>query len=93
MTFDSLGLDSRILSALKKQGYTTPTPIQAQSIPLLLNGHDLLGTAQTGTGKTAAFTIPIIQQILQSPSKKRRIRALVVTPTRELALQVAENTK
>ena len=93
MTFDSLGLDSRILSALKKQGYTTPTPIQAQSIPLLLNGHDLLGTAQTGTGKTAAFTIPIIQQILQSPSKKRRIRALVVTPTRELALQVAENAK
>ena len=73
MTFDSLGLDSRILSALKKQGYTSPTPIQAQSIPLLLNGHDLLGTAQTGTGKTAAFTIPIIQQILQSPSKKRRI--------------------
>ena len=93
MTFDSLGLDSRILSALKKQGYTSPTPIQAQSIPLLLNGHDLLGTAQTGTGKTAAFTIPIIQQILQSPSKKRRIRALVVTPTRELALQVAENAK
>ncbi len=93
MTFDSLGLDDRILSALEKQGYTTPTPIQAQSIPLLLDDYDLLGTAQTGTGKTAAFTIPIIQHLLERKSKKRRIRALVVTPTRELALQVAENAK
>ena len=65
MTFDSLGLDSRILSALEKQGYTHPTPIQAQSIPLLLEDYDLLGTAQTGTGKTAAFTIPIIQHLLE----------------------------
>ena len=93
MTFDSLGLDSRILSALEKQGYTYPTPIQAQSVPLLLEDYDLLGTAQTGTGKTAAFTIPIIQHLLERKSKKRRIRALVVTPTRELALQVAENAK
>lgn len=93
MTFDSLGLDDRILSALEKQGYTTPTPIQAQSIPLLLDDYDLLGTAQTGTGKTAAFTIPIIQHLLERKSKKRRIRALVVTPTRELALQVGENAK
>ena len=94
MTFDSLGIDSRILTALKNQGYTTPTPIQQQSIPVLLNGFDLLGTAQTGTGKTAAFTIPIIQHLLNNPSSKRReIRALVVTPTRELALQVAENAK
>lgn len=93
MTFDSLGLDDRILSALEKQGYTTPTPIQAQSIPLLLDDYDLLGTAQTGTGKTAAFTIPIIQHLLEGKSKKRRIRALVVTPTRELALQVGENAK
>jgi len=93
MTFNSLGLDTRILAALEKQGYTHPTPIQAQSIPLLLDNYDLLGTAQTGTGKTAAFTIPIIQHLLERKSKKRRIRALVVTPTRELALQVAENAK
>jgi len=94
MTFDSLGIDSRILTALKNQGYTTPTPIQQQSIPVLLDGYDLLGTAQTGTGKTAAFTIPIIQHLLNHPSSKRReIKALVVTPTRELALQVAENAK
>ena len=94
MTFDSLGLNPQILSALKEQGYTQPTPIQAQSIPVLLEGYDLLGTAQTGTGKTAAFTIPIIQNILDAPSERRRsIKALVVTPTRELALQVAENAK
>ena len=85
MTFDSLGLKPQILSALKEQGYTQPTPIQAQSIPVLLEGYDLLGTAQTGTGKTAAFTIPIIQNILDAPSERRRsIKALVVTPTREL---------
>ena len=70
MTFDSLGLDSRILKALEKQGYTNPTPIQEQSIPLLLDNYDLLGTAQTGTGKTAAFTIPIIQHLLERQSKK-----------------------
>ena len=94
MTFDSLGLKPQILSALKEQGYTQPTPIQAQSIPVLLEGYDLLGTAQTGTGKTAAFTIPIIEHLLNAPSeRKRRIKALVVTPTRELALQVAENAK
>ena len=94
MTFDSLGLKPQILSALKQQGYTQPTPIQAQSIPILLEGFDLLGTAQTGTGKTAAFTIPIIEHLLNAPSERRRsIKALVVTPTRELALQVAENAK
>ena len=94
MTFDSLGLKPQILSALKEQGYTQPTPIQAQSIPVLLDGFDLLGTAQTGTGKTAAFTIPIIEHLLDTPTeRKRSIKALVVTPTRELALQVAENAK
>jgi len=94
MTFESLGLDSRILSALEQQGYTQPTPIQAQSIPILLSGKDLLGTAQTGTGKTAAFTIPIIEHLLADGVQKRRnIKALVVTPTRELALQVADNAK
>ena len=94
MPFDALGLDPQILSALKDQGYTTPTPIQAQSIPILLEGSDLLGTAQTGTGKTAAFIIPIIQHLLTQPKDHRRkIKALVVTPTRELALQVGENAK
>ncbi len=76
MTFDSLGLDSQILAAFENQGYT-PTPIQAQSIPVLLEGYDLLGTAQTGTGKTAAFTIPIIEHLLQAKSfKTRKIKAL-----------------
>lgn len=94
MAFDAFGLDPQILEALKAQGYTSPTPIQEQSIPTLLEGFDLLGTAQTGTGKTAAFTIPIIQHLLEAPKhKKRKIKALVVTPTRELALQVGENAK
>jgi len=94
MAFDALGLDPQILSALKEQGYTTPTPIQAQSIPVLLEGSDLLGTAQTGTGKTAAFVIPIIQHLLSQPkSNRRQVKALVVAPTRELALQVGENAK
>ena len=94
MSFNDFGLDSKILHALDEQGYTQPTPIQEQSIPILLEGYDLLGTAQTGTGKTAAFTIPIIQHLLEEPSSNRRsIKALVVTPTRELALQVGENAK
>src|SRR6056300_488233 len=94
MAFDALGLDPKILDALTAQGYTSPTPIQAQSIPILLEGFDLLGTAQTGTGKTAAFTIPIVQHLLEQPtSKRRKIKALVVTPTRELALQVGDNAK
>jgi len=94
MAFDALGLDPKILDALDAQGYTSPTPIQAQSIPILLEGIDLLGTAQTGTGKTAAFTIPIVQHLLEQPkTNRRKIKALVVTPTRELALQVGDNAK
>lgn len=93
MQFESLNLIDPILKALKEEGYTVPTPIQAQAIPLILNGNDLLGCAQTGTGKTAAFAIPILQLAYNSrPNEKRRkIRALVVTPTRELAIQIDES--
>ncbi len=96
MTFKDLGLIEPILKALDEQGYTQPTPIQEQSIPILLKGDDLLGCAQTGTGKTAAFSIPIIQQIVNEgidTKGKRKIKALVVTPTRELAIQISDNFK
>lgn len=93
MTFKDLGLVDPILKALEAQGYTNPTPIQAQSIPILLDKKDLLGCAQTGTGKTAAFSIPIIQHLYNSAntSGRKKIKALVVTPTRELALQIGES--
>lgn len=96
MTFNDLGLDPAILEALKKKGYTTPTPIQAQSIPILLKGHDLLGSAQTGTGKTAAFTIPMIQKLLpevRGGKGRKHIAGLIVTPTRELAIQIGESIR
>ena len=94
MNFDQLGLSEPLLRALKSEGYQTPTPIQAQSIPLILQHKDLLGCAQTGTGKTAAFALPILQLIGEQPAPKdapRRIRCLVLTPTRELALQIGES--
>ena len=96
MTFSDLGIISPIIKAIEQQGYAEPTPIQAQSIPILLEGHDLLGSAQTGTGKTAAFTIPIIQRIFLQRSKKKKkgrraLRALIISPTRELTIQIAEN--
>ena len=94
MTFKDLGIIEPILKALEAEGYTHPTPIQEQSIPILLNRKDLLGCAQTGTGKTAAFSIPIIQHIHNSKihvKGKRKITALIVTPTRELAIQIGEN--
>lgn len=96
MTFKELEIIAPILEALETKGYTTPTPIQAQAIPILLKGRDLLGCAQTGTGKTAAFAIPIIQMLLQDTSRnrnRRKIKTLVVTPTRELAIQIADNFK
>jgi ATP-dependent RNA helicase RhlE len=94
MTFDNLNLIAPILDALKEAGYSTPTPIQAQAIPEVLQQRDLLACAQTGTGKTAAFSLPIIQ-LLQERSDKmakqtKKIRALILTPTRELAIQIAE---
>lgn len=94
MTFKELGIAEPILKALIAEGYTQPTPIQEQSIPILLKGKDLLGVAQTGTGKTAAFGIPILHHLYEGISlsqTKRKVKALVVTPTRELALQIGES--
>ena len=94
MTFDKLDLIEPILNALKHEGYTTPTPIQEISIPIILKGRDLLGCAQTGTGKTAAFAIPILQQLEKEMGRNkthRKIKALIVTPTRELAIQIDES--
>lgn len=96
MTFRDLGLVEPILKALDQKGYTNPTPIQEQAIPILLKGKDLMGCAQTGTGKTAAFAIPIIQHIYKNNQKGNRsnkIKALIVTPTRELAIQIFDNFK
>ena len=90
MTFENLGLAVPILSALKEQGYKTPSPIQAKAIPPALHGRDILGCAQTGTGKTCAFAAPILQQLDQAPSSGA-IRALILTPTRELAIQIDES--
>ncbi|NBB14983.1 DEAD/DEAH box helicase [Caulobacter sp. SLTY] len=91
--FTDLGLCKPILSALLAEGYTTPTPIQAQAIPLVLEGRDILGIAQTGTGKTAAFALPILQRLAEDrkPAPRRGCRALVLSPTRELATQIAES--
>ena len=91
MKFTDLELDNSILKALEEKGYETPTPIQQKSIPIVLEGNDLLGVAQTGTGKTAAFAIPIIQRL--AVSEKKGIKGLIVTPTRELAIQIEENIK
>ncbi len=94
MTFKELHLVEPILKALNAAGYTEPTPIQQQAIPILLRGKDLLGCAQTGTGKTAAFAIPIIQNLFldnERNTRNRKIKALVVTPTRELAIQIADS--
>ncbi len=94
MTFNSLDLIEPIIKAVDQQGYKAPTPIQEQSIPLILEGKDILGCAQTGTGKTAAFSIPIIQLLENSvkpTAKRKRIRGLIVTPTRELAIQIGES--
>ena len=91
MNFDELNLAPAILRAVQEQGYTAPTPIQAQAIPVVLGGHDLLAGAQTGTGKTAGFTLPMLQLLSTRPAAKAgAIRALVLTPTRELAAQVEE---
>ncbi|MGM0534807.1 MAG: DEAD/DEAH box helicase [Pseudomonadota bacterium] len=92
MTFSNLGLRAELLRAVEAQGYTTPTPIQLQAIPAVLKGGDLLASAQTGTGKTAGFTLPMLQRLADGPRPARRqVRALVLTPTRELAAQVGES--
>ena len=86
-SFADFGLSSGLLQALTDIGYETPSPIQAECIPVLLDGHDLIGQAQTGTGKTAAFALPLLEQI---DVKLTKPQALILTPTRELAIQVAE---
>ena len=93
--FQSLNLNENIISALQKKGYTHPTPIQLQAIPHILAGKDFLGIAQTGTGKTGAFALPIIHNLSENHQKNspNQISALILTPTRELATQIADNIK
>jgi len=95
MSFDSLGLSAELLRAINEQGYTEPTPIQTQAIPVILEGRDVLAGAQTGTGKTAGFTLPMLHDLSQTKKNgsRRNIRALVLTPTRELAAQVGDSVK
>ena len=94
MSFNSLGLSDALLKAISKKGYTTPSPIQKKAIPPILEGKDVLASAQTGTGKTAGFTLPILQILSQGKHLSHRpIRALILTPTRELAAQILANIK
>jgi ATP-dependent RNA helicase RhlE len=98
LTFEELGLSPVLLKTITEEGYTEPTPVQSRAIPLILNGRDVLAAAQTGTGKTAAFTLPILDRMAPyantsfSPAR-HPVRCLVLTPTRELAVQVAEAMK
>src|SRR5215213_11708855 len=98
MTFDTLGLSADLLRTVAEEGYTEPTPVQEKAIPLVLAGKDVLAAAQTGTGKTAAFTLPILDRLRPhantsfSPAR-HPVRCLVLTPTRELAVQVADSVK
>ncbi len=92
MSFRELGLDDRVLRAVQDAGYTEPTPIQAAAIPEILSGHDVIGIAQTGTGKTAGFTLPMLTKLAASPSKGKT-RALILAPTRELVVQIEENVR
>ena len=89
MDFSQLGLAQPLVKAVSEQGYTTPSPIQQQAIPPVLAGRDLLGCAQTGTGKTAAFSLPLLQRLAGQP--KKPLRVLILTPTRELAIQIGES--
>ena len=94
MGFTKLGLSDTILEAIKKKGYDTPSPIQEKSIPLILEGKDVMAAAQTGTGKTAGFTLPILQLLSKGqPTKSNQVRTLILTPTRELAAQVQESVR
>ncbi|HFD81185.1 MAG TPA: ATP-dependent RNA helicase RhlE [Gammaproteobacteria bacterium] len=95
MSFDSLGLSAELLRAVADQGYSEPTPVQRRAIPAILAGRDILAGAQTGTGKTAGFTLPLLQRLSRSPaaSGRRKVRALILTPTRELAAQVGESVQ
>ncbi|MGB7978901.1 MAG: DEAD/DEAH box helicase [Chlamydiales bacterium] len=92
MTFKNLNLIAELLRAIEEQGYTEPTPVQTQAIPIILEGSDLLAGSQTGTGKTAGFTLPLLQRLMASPQSKQ-VRALILAPTRELAAQIGESVK
>ena len=91
MPFKALGLDAKILQAIAEAGYTEPTPIQAAAIPPIIAGNDLIGIAQTGTGKTAAFTLPVLTLLAQNATGKRGTKVLILAPTRELVVQIEEN--
>ncbi len=93
MSFQVLGLDAKILRAVTEAGYTEPTPIQSAAIPPIIAGHDLIGIAQTGTGKTAAFTLPILTKLAAQPGQRRGTKVLVIAPTRELVVQIEENVR
>lgn len=93
MLFSDLGLLPELLRAIQEQGYSTPTPIQQQAIPAILKGQDVMAAAQTGTGKTAGFTLPLLQRLSAKPVSRRVVRALILTPTRELAAQVVDSVK
>jgi len=95
MSFNKLGLSSPLLKAIKEQGYDTPTPIQEQAIPIILQKKDILAGAQTGTGKTAGFTLPLLELLIRSKhqTQQHKVKALILTPTRELAAQVEESVR
>jgi ATP-dependent RNA helicase RhlE len=93
MPFQQLGLEAKILRAVQEAGYTEPTPIQSAAIPPVIAGHDLIGIAQTGTGKTAAFTLPILTRLAAQPGQRRGTKVLVIAPTRELVAQIEENVR
>src|SRR6187399_3297062 len=91
MSFSQLGLSTKVLSAVTAAGFETPTPIQAQTVPHAVAGRDVLGIAQTGTGKTASFVLPMLTRLERGRARARMPRSLILAPTRELAAQVAEN--
>ena len=94
MSFEQLGLSAQVLKVLAEQGYTGPTPIQQQAIPAILQGRDVMAAAQTGTGKTAGFTLPLLEILATGePARGNHVRALIITPTRELAAQVADSVQ
>ena len=92
MSFSQLGLCDPLLKSIKEKGYSSPSPIQQEAIPAILTGRDVLAAAQTGTGKTAGFALPVLQRLAAGPkTKANHVRALILTPTRELAAQVETN--
>src|ERR1700733_14657202 len=93
MPFRALGLDAKVLRAVTEAGYTEPTPIQSTAIPPIIAGQDLIGIAQTGTGKTAAFTLPILTKLAAQPGQRRSTKVLIIAPTRELVVQIEENVR